>query len=258
MYSGIYSLLPYDCHALTFLWNCFSRKETTRCAECWHGGGPAHNAQARSILASRGFTGAILKRNWNASPLDLFILLTNSRSWTLLEKLPIVKPLKYFPAFYENRRFITAFTRALYLSLSWARSIQSIPSHPISLRSNLILSTHIRLGLPSGLFHFAFPTNILHAFLFSPFVLHALLISSFLTSVHFATCPNVSVSLFRLCGRMPWTTIIILVLKSGPLPSGIQVFWVCSPCSTSMLPNYGIIQSVMFSILMLFLSSWQQ
>jgi hypothetical protein len=28
---------------------------------------------------------------------------------------------------------------------------QSIPSHPISVRTTLILSTHLRLGLPSGL-----------------------------------------------------------------------------------------------------------
>jgi hypothetical protein len=63
-------------------------------------------------------------------------------------------------------------------SLSWARSIQSIPSHPISLGSILILSTHLRLGLPSGLFTSGFPNNILCAVLFSPFVLHALSISS--------------------------------------------------------------------------------
>jgi hypothetical protein len=44
------------------------------------------------------------------------------------------------------------FTRALHSSLSWASSIQSTPSHPISLRSILILFTHLRLGLPSGLF----------------------------------------------------------------------------------------------------------
>jgi hypothetical protein len=44
------------------------------------------------------------------------------------------------------------FTRALHWSLSWAISIQSTPSLPISLRSILILSTHLRLGLPSGLF----------------------------------------------------------------------------------------------------------
>jgi hypothetical protein len=46
---------------------------------------------------------------------------THSWSWTLLDKLPIVQPLKNFPAFYGTRRFITAFTRALHWSLSWAR-----------------------------------------------------------------------------------------------------------------------------------------
>jgi hypothetical protein len=60
------------------------------------------------------------------------------------------------------------FTRALHWSLSWASSIQSLPSHPISPRSILILSTHLRLGLPSGLFPSGFPTNILYAFLVSP------------------------------------------------------------------------------------------
>jgi hypothetical protein len=30
------------------------------------------------------------------------------------------------------------------------------------------LSTHLRLGLPSGLFPYGFPTNMLYAFLFSP------------------------------------------------------------------------------------------
>jgi hypothetical protein len=55
------------------------------------------------------------------------------------------------------------FTRAL----SWARSIQPTPSHPFSLRSILILSTHLRLHLPSGLLPSGFPTNILYAFLFA-------------------------------------------------------------------------------------------
>jgi hypothetical protein len=40
--------------------------------------------------------------------------------------------------------------------------------HAISLISILILSAHLHPGLPSGLFHSGFPTNILYAFLFSP------------------------------------------------------------------------------------------
>jgi hypothetical protein len=67
-----------------------------------------------------------------------------TRSWSCHgahEKLPIVQPLKNFSAFYGTRRFITAFTRALHWSLSWVRSIQSILSHPIPLRSILILFT---------------------------------------------------------------------------------------------------------------------
>jgi hypothetical protein len=58
-----------------------------------------------------------------------------------------VQLLKNFPAFYGTRRSITMFTRALH----WSRSIQFMSSHSISLRSILILFTHLRLCLPSGL-----------------------------------------------------------------------------------------------------------
>jgi hypothetical protein len=98
----------------------------------------------------------------------LYNLLTYLRSWALLEKPPILRSLKKFPAFYETQKFITVFTRALHWSLFWARSIQSTPSHRICLRSILIVSTHLRLGLPNDLFPSGFPTNILYAFLFFP------------------------------------------------------------------------------------------
>jgi hypothetical protein len=73
-------------------------------------------------------------------------ILTYSRSWALLERPRIVQPLKNFPAFYGIWRFNTVFTRAVHWSLSWAISIQSTPSHSISLQSILILSTHLHLS----------------------------------------------------------------------------------------------------------------
>jgi hypothetical protein len=66
----------------------------------------------------------------------------------------------YFTAFHGTQRFITVFTRALHWSISWARSIQSIPRYPISLRSILILSPYLRLRVPSGLFLSGSPTKI--------------------------------------------------------------------------------------------------
>ena len=70
----------------------------------------------------------------------------------LLEQLSGLQLVKKFPAFHGTRRFITALTIVSHLSLSWASPIQSIYPHPSSWRSILILSTHLRLGIPSVLF----------------------------------------------------------------------------------------------------------
>jgi hypothetical protein len=81
-------------------------------------------------------------------------------SWPLLKRSPVVRSLDSFAAFYGTRRFNTEFTRTLHLSLSWATPIQSTSPHPTSTRSILILSNHLRLGLPSGSFPQAFlPTT---------------------------------------------------------------------------------------------------
>ena len=77
----------------------------------------------------------------------------------LLEKLTSLQLVKKFPAFHGTRRFITALTRVRHLSLSWASPIQSIYPHPTSWRSILILSTHLRLNLPSGSFPPVSPTR---------------------------------------------------------------------------------------------------
>ena len=92
----------------------------------------------------------------------IYYNLLTPRSRVRLEKLTGSQLLKKFSAFYGTRRFITAFTSARHLSISWATSIQSIPSHPITWRSILILSFHLNLGLPSGLFAFGFPTETLY------------------------------------------------------------------------------------------------
>ena len=86
----------------------------------------------------------------------------------LLEKLTGLQLVKKFPAFHGTRKFITALTSLRQLSLYWASPIQSIYPHPTSWRYILILSIHLRLGLPSGLFPSGFPSKTLYTPLYSP------------------------------------------------------------------------------------------
>ena len=98
----------------------------------------------------------------------------------LLEKLTGLQLVKKFPAFHGTRRFITALTSVRHLSLSWASPIQSTNPHPTSWGSILILSTHLRLGLPSGLFPSGFPIKTLNTPSPHPYAPHAQPISFFL------------------------------------------------------------------------------
>ena len=86
----------------------------------------------------------------------------------VLEKLTGSLLVTKFPVFYGTRRLITTFTNACHLSLSSESSIQSMAPHPTSWRPILILSTHLLLGLPCGLFPSCFPTKTLYKPLLSP------------------------------------------------------------------------------------------
>jgi hypothetical protein len=60
------------------------------------------------------------------------------------------------------------FTTTLHWFVFSARWIQSISPHSISLKLISILSSHLRLVLPSRFYPCGFPNKILHVFLLSP------------------------------------------------------------------------------------------
>ena len=58
-----------------------------------------------------------------------------------------------------------------HMSVSWNSSIQSKPQHHTSWRYILVLSSLLRLGIPSGLFPSSFTTKTLYTSLLSPYLL---------------------------------------------------------------------------------------
>ena len=67
-----------------------------------------------------------------------------------------------------NTKVNYAITSARHLSLAWASSMETIPSHPTSWRFILILSFHLHLHFPSGLSPSDFPTKTLYTPLLNP------------------------------------------------------------------------------------------
>jgi len=111
--------------------------------------------------------------------LNLEYYLLTPRCRVLLEQLTGLQLVKKFPAFHGTRRFITTLKSVRHLSLSLASPIQPIYPQPTSWRSILILFTHLRLGLPSGLLPSGFPTKILYTHSPHPYAPHAQPISFF-------------------------------------------------------------------------------
>jgi hypothetical protein len=89
--------------------------------------------------------------------------LTPWRRRVLSEKLIVTK----FSAFHGTPKFRLPCSQQLSAGSYPETCIQSTPFHPISLRS-IVISSHLRPGLPSGLFPPGLPTKTLHAFLVYP------------------------------------------------------------------------------------------
>jgi hypothetical protein len=87
-------------------------------------------------------------------------------SWGFLQKTLVVQLLKNFRTFLWNPKFRYSVHKSPppFLILSQIKAVYTTPS---CLKSILILSSHLRVGLPSDLFPVGFPTKILPALLLS-------------------------------------------------------------------------------------------
>jgi hypothetical protein len=108
---------------------------------------------------------------WHHIPKD-----TNLNSWTcvLLETQASLSTIQKFPnsLWSPQAQYCVSKSLPLVPILSHLNPVHS--PHPISLRSVLILSSQLRLRLPSGLLPSCVPNKTLYAFYFSPCLLHAL------------------------------------------------------------------------------------
>jgi hypothetical protein len=169
-------------------------------------------------------------------------------------------PLNSFPAFHVTRRFNIEFTTALHLFLSWARQIQSTSPHPTSPRSILILSTHLCLGLPSGLFPSGFPTNNLYTFSsphscymtrpshppwldYSDYTWRRVQITKLLAMQFFSILPSphpssVQISSLASCSQTPSVCVPPLMTHCVYMINiTYQNYWVSGPCPLSEILN---------------------
>jgi len=106
-----------------------------------------------------------------------------------------------------------------------------MPPHPTSFRSSLILSSHLHLGLPSGLFPLGYPTKTLYTPLLSPIL---------------ATCPAHLILL-------DFITQIIFGQQYGSLSSSLHSF-LHSPITSFPLDPNILLSTLFLNTLSLFSS----
>jgi len=107
---------------------------------------------------------------WNNVYLHKQTRVTNCKEKSLLFKVTIRHLINKFTAFHGTQKPITVSTIAW--AGPWARVLQFIVSHPTSLRSVLISSSHLCLDFKSGFFHACFPHKTLYSSPLTCYMIH--------------------------------------------------------------------------------------
>jgi hypothetical protein len=165
--SNLDDYRAFLCSIFTFCWYCFHNCDSrcvlrydTRISE-WSVSSQQVTILQVSVNNIRHESQTDVERQIGSS-----VTLTNSTDQTHSWEATVPQAVKKFLAFYGTRTFITAFTSARHLSLYWARVIVHSPPLPTS--RSILISSHIRPGLASGLFPSGLTTKTLHAPLLSP------------------------------------------------------------------------------------------
>jgi hypothetical protein len=98
----------------------------------------------------------------------------------------------------------------------------TLPPRLISLRSSLILTSHLCVGLPSGLFPLGFPTNTLYTSLFFPMRVTCLAHLIFIDLI----CPMLFGDVYKL-----WSSSLCNVMHSPVTQSSLVQILSLEPCS---------------------------